>query len=154
MKRFINDNKINYSEKFKYLNNLNMQDNTSFKLPIIINSEFLLKSYNINTIEDLNIWINKNINDINLYIIIHVFDAWMLNNINIIEINKIIINNIILILFSNEWPLESETLLKHKKDIILKYINKYIDYYINLPNINDIKFYMECVNYIIKKINE
>jgi len=142
MKRFINNYKYNYSEKFKYLNDLNISDNTTFKLPFIIDSNYMLKLYNINTIQELNIYIKNNIEIINIYEIINIINYWVYENFKTLKNNKPflidIIFNTLLIYNSNKNP------NINKQDYIDR-ISENIDKYISLTDITNVNFFSASV---------
>lgn len=144
MKRFITNYKTNYNEKFKYLNDLNYNDDTNFKLPIIFDGNYILKLYNISTIEELNIYINNYNDNINVYELIEIINAWAYENFKILKINKLILSEIVfkalLILHTND------EIIKINKEEYIDMINFNIDNYINLSDITFIDFFFYSIN--------
>jgi len=139
MKRFITTQKMLYNDKFKYLNDVDINDNTTFKLPIVINAAYILKIYNINTIEDLNTYVVNN--NESKYIISDIINAWCLDNIKILKENKVFISN--LIFNSFVFHDEMTDLMKQGQ---LDIINNNIDKYLSLPDVTSVNFYIMCTN--------
>lgn len=153
MKRFITNYKINYNEKFKYLNDLNINDNTTFKLPLIFDANYILKLYNINTIEELNTYVNNYNDNINVYELIEIINSWVYENFKTVKINKSFLSEIIfqalLILHTND------EIIKINKEEYINMINYNIDNYMNLSDITFIDFFFfsindESINKIVK----
>ena len=132
------------------------QTNNYYTVPVIVNSDLILKIYNINTIDELNKWIilkyDINYNNINILTVNRVLNSWIRNNYSILllhdKILQQICNKLIIKYLKIIYKIDFEINLINAKDI-----NYYINYWINKYNNKEFNLNLldNLANYLIKK---
>ena len=94
--------------------------------PISLNSSDLLEMYNINNIDELNDWINKNIYEYTYLTLARVLSCWIINNSDSLKLYKKKLGEIYLFYISkNIYDLKKSS----DEEKIIKFINDWIDNY-------------------------
>jgi hypothetical protein len=149
---------------------LTKKDETeSFLSPIKLNSNDILKLYNINSVEKLYEWFKENINKYsNHFTINRVLNCWIKNNYDILKNHHDILNKIygeLILRFPPQGLAKSEIFqdiyYENEKDIYMDtYLNKYLDNYnfinkwFNKHNGNefDLNLYDDYINFLMKNV--
>jgi hypothetical protein len=149
-KPYLNDYKnIKFIKNGNCNKNMNINDYKKFLyIPTIgLNSVDILKLYNIDTVDNLENWINTNINDKSYYTTNRIFNCWIrINYSTLIEYNKILVKII------------KKIIINYKSDEIKKIvdldkeISNFIDYWINKNSENEYRINLiDDFRSIIKK---
>jgi len=120
--------------------------------PFGLSSSDLLQIYNINNIDNLNYWIETNIEEYNIFTLNRVLNCWIINNIDILKIHNNFLESICKLLLEKGKYIEDK-IIEH--DNFNKEVKYFIDYWIdnyntddkNLDLLNDLK------NYLYKKLD-
>lgn len=144
-----------------FINNLSMSINCNEKVSqdiikknmlfpnIHIDYDYIVKMYNINSIDSLKEWVSMNINRKSYYTIQRVVQSWIITNINELKyFNNALVE--ILKEIMSEYTKIEENLLDTE-------LPKFIDYWIKKNNDNNnfnLNLFTDFKNYLSKKYNE
>jgi hypothetical protein len=116
--------------------------------PIGFESSDLLQIYSINNIDNLQYWIESNIEEYNIFTLRRVLNCWINNNIDVLKIHNNFLENICKLLLEKYMDLDSI-----KKIDLDKEVKYYIDYWIEKYDKNSfvIDLLDDLKDYLIKK---
>lgn len=115
---------------------------------INITSKDIIEIYNVNNIDSLKTWIDKNINK-DFETINRVLNSWIIHNLS----NLKYFNNALIDLIEQILKVHFKDI---KKNIIDKELSKFVDYWVKKVDIEnfDLNLIIDFKNYLNKKYNE
>ena len=128
-KMYISNNKLNTFGNY-ICNGENKYKQYVHLPPVSLNSANLLEIYDINNIDDLKMWIEKNVYVYNRITLSRIISCWIINNSESLKLYKKKLEDIcIFVLFEYHKP---SHIKKHEYDEeVTKYINEWVDNYSN-----------------------
>lgn len=147
-------NGISLWKNYKCINQNNIYNNYLYIPPIGITSENLIKIYNVESIENLQLYINDNSTKINILTLNRIVNSWIRVNFDTIKLYNNFLEKIYKKILEYYYSVKNFEEL-NKKINLDKEIKDFIDYWFNKNNIIDFKFNLlfDLQNYLEKLKN-
>lgn len=151
-KLHISDNKLNYFSNYVCKNDDKYKEYIQIP-PIGFSPADLLQFYSINSIDNLNYWIESNIEEYLITTLKRVLNCWIIVNIETIKLYNNFLEKICKQLLNKYINYEFKKEIEKKNIDMDKEIKYYIDYWINNYDINNIDSDLleDLKKYIYKK---
>lgn len=141
-------------KNYKCINQNNIYNNYLYIPPIGITSENLIKIYNVESIENLQLFINDNSTKINILTLNRIVNSWIRVNFDTIKLYNNFLEKIYKKILEYYYSVKNFEEL-NKKINLDKEIKDFIDYWFNKNNIIGFKFNLlfDLQNYLEKLKN-
>ena len=123
--------------------------------PIGITASDILQVYNIESLDDLSRWINKNISEYNFFTLNRILNSWIRVYFDIIKKHNNHLEKICLTLMDKDFFIDKINIMKKKIINMPTEIKDFIDYWVNKNNQNEFKLNLldDFLHFLNKKYN-